>query len=160
MSTEEEPHRIEAWLEANVRTYPTPESVTLSGFDVDIEEYQGSFDVTLDENTIPDRFSFGLAANGMPELFLPIVSSPLGVPASYATVELTDETLAAIKQLLASTLPRMRPFGLNRETGELVLFTTHGPLHRILDEDEYRSRMAHVRRSGFSITTQLRETRQ
>lgn len=155
MSTEEGTHRIEQWLEDNVRTYPTPGSVTLSGFDVDTEEYRGSFDVTLDENTIPERFSFALGGNGTPDLFLPIVTSPLGVPTSYATVELTDETVSAIKRLLASALPRMKPFGLNQETGELVLFTTHGPLDRILDEDEYRSHMAQVGENEFSKSMHL-----
>ncbi len=112
------------WLKANVKRFPTPKVVTLSDFDIDVDDFTGTFKVSLDEQVIDDEFSFEIEGNGSPNLYSPIFHSPLGVPASFPAVQLTTDTENAIESALAHLLPRLRPLGLNKATGEEIDMTT------------------------------------
>jgi hypothetical protein len=111
---------LKRWLAANVKEYPMPVVINLSGFKADIDDLSGSFNVCLDDQQVDSDFSFEIDGAGAPILYFPMFNSPLGVPASFAAVQLTDDTESAIKLGLAYVLPRLRPFGLDKETGELV----------------------------------------
>ena len=155
LDTREHVKKVQEWLEENVESFPTPGTVTLSAFQIDADRYSGSFFVSLDGNKIPDRFRFGLGSNGKPELFFPMFHSPLGAPASYAAVELTYKTETAIKNLLTEILPKMKPLGLNRGTGEMVLATTHSDSDRIVNKEEYDLIMARISKSDFSASCSI-----
>ena len=134
------------WLKTNVKTYTTPEIVTLSHFEIDVVELTGTFIVSLDKQAVDRRFSFGIEGNGLPKSYLPMFVSPLGVPASFPAVELSDETEDAIDVALAHLLPRLRPFGLNKVTGEQTDIST--PNSDRLLEPEKLTTLLQVARSN------------
>jgi hypothetical protein len=84
---------------------PRRRRVTSSGFCVNASEYEASFNITLDDEKIPRRFTFSLQINGKPELGFPIFTSPLGVPASFSAVQLSEEMVSAVESLLRGTRP-------------------------------------------------------
>lgn len=151
--------QVERWLKENVKVYDTPDSVTLSDFKVNAAEYSGRFAVTLGSENLPYTFSFGLGGNGKPELYWPMFHSPCGVPCSYGAVELSDATVLVMKELLADALPRMRPLGLDKTTGEWITYSGHRGKARIVDLAEYESRMHQIRTANFSVTKSIAEKR-
>ena len=108
---------VRAWLDENVQVFTEPQSVTLSDFVVDWNEFSGDFRVSLDSSELPDKLHFGLNASGKTDFYLPMFHSPLGAPASYAAIELTPKTLEAIRQGLHSTIPHVMGVGTTSETG-------------------------------------------
>lgn len=160
MSADDHINKVWQWLDENALVFKTPESITLSGFDVSSGKYSGSFDVTLDNQRIPRRFSFGLGGNGKPEIYFPMFHSPLGAPASYAAVELTRETTEAVKKILASILPAMKPLGLNRETGEQLFLTTCSESARIVDKGTYTAAMTRISAEDFSVSLRMSYAKQ
>ena len=118
--------RVKEWLDENVQVFPEPKSVTLSDFTVSWrkDDFSGSFRVSIDEVTIKGRFDYHLQASGKTTFNPPIFHSPLGAPASYSAVELTDKTDRAILKGLHDTFPRLEGLGWDRSTGnEITLFT-------------------------------------
>jgi hypothetical protein len=115
---------LELWLKANVKICTTPEVVTLSDFEINVDRFAGTFRVSLDEQVINEEFRFEIGGNGLPSLGIPLFCSPLGVPASFAAVELTTDTKNAIESVLANLFPQLRPFGLHEETREWITQST------------------------------------
>ena len=109
--------KLQAWLKDNVLIIPEPKVVTLHSFNVDWSDWRGWFRVKFDEFEIEDELDFGIEITGRPRFNLPIFTSPLGVPASFASIEITSKTHQAIGMALQGTFPRLKPFGRNRETG-------------------------------------------
>lgn len=149
MSTEERIELVSRWLSENTKFFATPTEIVLSDFEIDKVRYSGRFSVSLDGVTIKRRFAFGLDHNGKPRVYTPTFHSPLGAPASYPAVVLTEETLSKIAELLGSTLPIMKAIGLDKETGEWVLNTTHDVPERIIDRQVYDQKMAVASERGF-----------
>jgi len=118
--------RVKEWLDENVQVFPEPKSVTLSDFTVSWrkDDFSGSFRVSLDTNAITDKFQFHLQASGKTTFNPPIFHSPLGAPASYSAVELTDKTNRAILKGLHDTFPRLEGLGWDRDTGKEITFDT------------------------------------
>lgn len=144
MNTQEHIRKVQDWLDENVRVYETPETVTVCEFVRKLGAYSGSFHLRLDDVALAESFSFGLGNDGRPELFFPVFHSPLGAPASYSAVRLTQETVASTENLLGAILPKMKPLGLNRETDEMVFATTHSELDRVVVMSEYKAAMARI----------------
>ena len=109
--------KLQAWLKDNVLIIPEPKVVTLHSFNVDWSEWRGWFRVKFDDFEIEDALDFGIENTGRPTFHLPIFTSPLGVPVSFASIEITSKTHQAIGMALQQTFPRLKPFGRNRETG-------------------------------------------
>lgn len=74
----------------------------------------------FDDEACPDEFGLYYEMNGKPCFRGPIWHSPVGVPASYATVEFGYDVREAINAGLAILLPRAKPFGLDAETGTMI----------------------------------------
>ena len=55
---------VRAWLDENVRAFPTPREVTLSEFDIDWNTLAGSFRVALDGEPLPERMRLSLEITG------------------------------------------------------------------------------------------------
>lgn len=103
--------QVRKWLDENVQVYATPHSVKLSGFDVDWNEFKGSFRVQLDEIVLIEKFTFSPDSSGKPAFYIPMFHSPLGAPCSYAAIELTEFTRLAIEICLKKTIPRIGSSG-------------------------------------------------
>lgn len=125
-------NEIRAWLDENVMKYPDPDRVTLYGFIINWEDFSGRFKIKLDQVELPFEFKFSPEASGKPTLFLPMLHSPLGIPASYPAISMTDKTRGAIERALKELIPRIHAFGINQLTGKEV--TSNSPIsERVLD---------------------------
>ena len=121
---ERENNRRQKWLEENIEVIPDPKKVTLYDFAVEWEQWSGTFMLKCDDKPCSREFYF--QDNGASSFMVqvPMHISPLGMPASFAAVELSDKTMDAIVQALEVSFPKLTPHGLNRETGtEITVFT-------------------------------------
>lgn len=136
--------------------FDTPHQLIVFDIQGDPLKYEGSFrlqldDVVLDATRVEDPFTFSLSQNGKPSWHSPMFYSPLGAPASYSAVTLSDDTEHAIQQLLERLLPTMRPLGLNRETG--ILLTYGAALEdRMLDAEDYERSFAELAGARHTLT--------
>lgn len=144
------------WLDDHVKTFHTPNAITLYDFHVNPSRYEGTFrlkldDFSLDHQILDEPFSFTLGQNGKPNWYSPMFHSPLGAPASFAAVELSEITEQGIQTLLERVLPRMRPLGLDQSTGSLL---THGATidERMLDHQNYERCFAEITGSQYTLT--------
>lgn len=147
------------WLEDHVLIFDTPRQLTIFDVQADSLNYQGSFrlkldEVILDTTRLEDPFIFTLGQNGKPTWYSPMFHSPLGAPASYAAITLTDETERAIQRQLEQLLPRMRPLGLDRETGILLAYGASLE-DRLLDAIEYDRCFAALPGSSHTLTLKI-----
>ena len=143
---------VRAWLDENVQVFTEPQSVTLSDFVVDWNEFIGDFRVFLDSVELPAKLRFGLNASGKTDFYLPMFHSPLGAPASYAAIELTPKTLEAIKQGLHKTIPHVLGSGINKETGLKVEAQTPPQLR--LSAETLKSAMVRIV-ENYTVTIPL-----
>jgi len=124
-SIEKHLKEVSTWLEENVQMYSEPNTVTLSSFQVDWSNFSGQFKVAFDHVVLPEDFRFGLEASGKTMFYMPMFHSPLGAPASYAAIEITENTKTAILNGLRKTFPRLKGAGLDKETRREITF--HSP---------------------------------
>jgi hypothetical protein len=145
---------LQNWLADNVQIFKKAKTVKLSDFKLEPPGYRGSFVVSLDDVPINSRFEFTLGANGLPVLSSPIFGSPLGVPASFSAVELSDNITAAIKDLLKEVLPGMKALGYHRETDEYV-FSGSKDANRIISLEEFETKMAKLLEPNFEVSAKV-----
>jgi hypothetical protein len=134
---QEEPDRrqeLEAWLKDNVLIIPEPKAVTLYCFDVDWSDWSGEFRVKFDDFELDDSLSLRMEITGRPIFQFPIFTSPLGVPASFSSINITSNTEQAINEALRRTFPRLKPLGRNRGTG--IEITSVSPIDARLSRRE------------------------
>ena len=140
------------WLSDNVTVIPEPKEVTLHRFDNDWEHWCGSFRVAFDNFTLLSTFQYSLDLTGYTIFSGPVFVSPLGAPASYSAVEMTDNTSKAILEALKLTFPKLKPCGKNRETG--LEITYHSPITDRISSKELNKAIKLVNKS-YSITVPL-----
>ena len=102
---------VNTWLDQHVQRYKTPTSITLSKFEVDWESFEGHFHLELDSLAILQPFTFSPDISGKPKFYIPLFHSPLGTPASYSGIELTELIRISIDIYLSKTIPRIGPNG-------------------------------------------------
>lgn len=144
---------VSRWVDENVVSYPTPRAVTLSEFEVDWEQMSGRFYVSLDGQRIEDPFRLSLAQNGWIQFHPPMFHSPLGAPASYRAVELTEDTAQSLTKALRSIFPRLKPMGLDKTTGAHIGQRTP-IIERISDQKMFDSANEMISSNGFCITVE------
>lgn len=145
--------QVNQWLDENVQSYPTPKQVTLHSFQVNWDQLSGSFKLCLDENELSDVLTFRVDQSGKTDFYLPKFHSPLGAPASYPAIELTQSTSKAILSGLHKTVPRVMGLGINRQTGEEI--TYQSPIEeRILNKNEFEIAKARISFPDYSITVE------
>jgi len=94
--------------------------------------------------------------NGQYEIYPPLFVSPMGVPASYPSIELTDETKIMIEELLNNFFPKVKPLGIDRETGEFI--TRNTPMvKRLIDIDSLESIKEEVMEEGFQLKFEVKK---
>lgn len=147
---------VHAWLDKHVRVFAEPESVTLSDFTVNWADFSGSFRVTLDAEELPAKLRFALETSGETKFHLPMFHSPLGAPASYAALDLTPKTLAAIKQGLHLAIPRVMAAGSDKVTGQKIAFDA--PLQQRISDEALKSAMARIIKD-YTISVTLKSVK-
>jgi hypothetical protein len=148
--------QVSAWLDENVVSYPTPAAVTLTDIQMNWTELSGSSTLSLDNKVVPDRFVFSLDGTGWLKFFMPMFTSPLGAPASYAAVELTEETRLAMQVGLHILMPKLAGFGLHPRTGEWVHQSTPWRA-RVMDPNGFEQARQRIEAGGYSITVPTKQ---
>ena len=108
--------QVSKFLTEHVAVYSTPIEISISQIKVAWSEpgISGTFALALDGVELKELLRFSIGLNGKPDIFLPMFHSPCGVPCSYPAVELTKQTSKAVRELLASFFPKIKPCnGLN-----------------------------------------------
>jgi hypothetical protein len=122
---------IRAWLDENVTVYDDVQTVTLHNFEIDWEKLNGSFRIIVNEKDCEMPFRFAcLTATGKPEVYRPMFHSPLGAPASYAAVDISERIIDRMISTIAKFMPSIKPLGLDKESGKILTFQT--PQHERL----------------------------
>lgn len=108
---------VRAWLDKHVIHYPDPETITLFCFEINWETFSGTFKLKFNNVELPFTFNFSPEASGKPTMYLPMLHSPLGVPASYSALSLSDKTISGIEKAMREIIPRLKPLGKDQLTG-------------------------------------------
>ena len=142
---------LQTWLDENVIIPPEPKSILINQIKVDWREFSGSFCLTLDSVPMEERFKFRVEIDGKYRISPPFYHSPLGVPATYAQIELSDESNARIEGLLNDFFPKMKPLGLDKLSGEMIYGNT--PIKdRVINIDEINAKMRNISEPDFKLS--------
>ena len=141
---------VQEWLDKNVRLYSNPNKLRLHSFTFDQLNDEGNFCVNFDDEDA-ETFSFRLGgSDGYTKIYTPAYHYPLGAPASYQAIELTDKTRRLIEEAVRQIFPRIRPFGRNRETGKHTDQQT--PVEdRIIDAAKHQKTIAAISEGNIRI---------
>lgn len=117
----ESPEAVFAWLEENVRVYEPTSTVELAKFAWSPRDsYGGTFAVRFDDGAASERYDFYADGAGHIQIRPPLYTSPLGAPATYGAVEISGSASAALLKGIRSLVPRLKPYGLERATGQHI----------------------------------------
>ena len=147
--------KLHNFLRGNVVSPSTPRVITLSDFEFDIKDFKGSFRLTLDSDVMKERFRFGIEIDGKYEISPPFHISPMGVPASFPKIQLTEETTAEITRLINEFFPKIRPLGVNQESG--LLITRDTPMiDRVVDAQSMDLAINEITFKEFKMKSELK----
>ena len=147
---------VENWLTENVRVITHANELTLCDFTYNPKNYSGKFYVSVDGEVLEERWRFWLGdADGWPTVSPPMFTSPIGAPASYAAVKLSDELDAALKAKMREVFPRIAPLGLNRKTEVLFTMLNSRVADRIIDHEAYRNTVSQIKNGSLRVTVKL-----
>jgi ADP-ribosylglycohydrolase len=125
--------QVSRWLADNVTVICKVQSVVLSKFTWNPERYGGEFHVTFDGVKYPRSFNFSLGGiDGHTDIYTPMFTSPLGVPASFAAIEIPSSVMKLVNHEIRTLFPRIEPYGVNRRTGKDTHSST--PIHERLPD--------------------------
>ena len=142
--------KLRNWLRGHVVSPSTPKVVVLSNIDFDWKELSGSFNVTLDNLRLISGFKFSVDISGKYQISPPLYVSPMGVPASYPSIELTEETTNEITKLINDFFPKVKPLGIDKETG--VFIDRNVPMSdRVVDREELNWVVDELSTEGFKM---------
>lgn len=139
---------VRAWLHENVLVPETPLEVSISEIRFDWQKMYGSFSVSLDGRKLVERFSVSMQITGRVAFAPPMFTSPLGVPASYAAVDLCERTESAIQRALERVFPGIRAYGWHKDINLIIDACT--PFERrILDQAEFDQKLLVIQEGNF-----------
>ncbi len=141
--------KVRAWLNENVLVPELPRTVTVSDIEFDWKKMSGTFVVALDGNRIEDHFRVWIGITGKPQFCPPMFVSPLGAPASYAAVDLDQETDKAIQVALEQVFPKVRAFGWHKDI-DLVIDAMTPFTVRIHDQADFDAKRQAIESGGIS----------
>ena len=142
--------KLRNWLRGHVVSPSTPKVVVLSNIDFDWKGLSGSFNVTLDNLRLISGFKFSVDISGKYQISPPLYVSPMGVPASYPSIELTEETTNEITKLINDFFPKVKPLGIDKETG--VFIDRNVPMSdRVVDREELNWVVDELSTEGFKM---------
>jgi len=94
--------------------------VSLLNFNVDKQTFRGTFSVAINWIELPDLFSCFLDGTGWLDFNIPGYDCPLGTQEFVPMYIFPDEIHYTINKLLRRTFPRLKPFGIDRESGTFI----------------------------------------
>ena len=147
--------KLHNWLRGHVISPSTPKEIVLSNFEFDKDEFSGSFNLTLDNVRFTQIFDFSVDMSGRYQIHPPMHFSPLGVPASYASIELTDETSNSIEKLINQFFPKVKPFGIDKTTDEFIDRNT-SMRQRIINYDELNLALNELLNKNFELRASIK----
>ena len=115
---------VHDWVDAHVQIIEAADRVTLREFSWEREDARSVHFVLGIEGQGDHRCYFGGGDDGDVRFTLPQFHSPLGAPASYPAVELSEAVDLAVRTGLRSLMPRLKPCGTDPVTGEQVTFAS------------------------------------
>jgi hypothetical protein len=128
-------HRVEKWLVENVTILGDVKSIVLSKFTWKPDQYRGHFYAAFDGVEYSDKFSFSLGeSDGYTNIQIPMFHSPLGVPASYLSIEIPGNVERAIENEIRTLFPRVTPHGRNKKTKKYT--DAYTPTHERLSDPD------------------------
>lgn len=141
---------VHAWLAKNVVAPETPKTVTVSRIRFDWKKRSGTFKLSLDNLVFQEDFDLGIEITGRPTFYVPMFHSPLGVPASYAAIELDQKTEAAVRTALIQVFPRLRAYGLHKDL-DLIIDAMSPFEERIIDQAEFKEKCAALPKAVVTV---------
>ena len=136
------------WLEKNVRVYPTPSRISIRQIRLDSNTLRGQALLFVGDELTGEELTLRMGDAGWLTFTPPLFHSPLGAPATYGAIELTDKTTQAVSAAIQGLLPRLLPFGINPKTQEWVTAST--PLReRISDAAELNAALERITHPDF-----------
>lgn len=139
---------VEEWLHKNVRVYPTPSHITLRQIQLDRTKLSGKAKLLLGDAENDEELTLRMSETGWLTFSLPLFHSPLGAPATYGAIELTENTMQTVTSAIRGLLPRLMPLGVNPKTKEWVTMST--PLgERIADTLEFNAVFERITHPDF-----------
>jgi hypothetical protein len=127
MPTREE--EVAKWLDENIRRYPQCSIVKLTDFTWSKPpHYGGAFTATFAPGDGGETFSFAADGAGEIQISGPAFVSPLGVPATYPAIDISESARKAVLIGVRYLVPRLKPFGIDPVTGVHIDATTPLPL--------------------------------
>ena len=139
---------VQAWLEKNVRVYPTPSRISLRQIQLDFNTLRGEALLFVGDALPGEALTLRMGDDGWLTFTPPLFHSPLGAPATYGAVELTDKTKQAVAAAVQGLLPHLLPFGINPKTKEWV--TALIPLReRVSDSAAFNAALARITHPDF-----------
>ena len=147
---------LQKWLDENVIVPPEPKSILISQIEVNWDEFSGSFSLILDSVEMKERFKFRVEIDGKYRISPPFYHSPLGVPATYAQIELSDESNYRIESMLNDFFPKMKPLGLDKASGKMICGNT--PIkERVINVEDVIVKMSVTSEKGFQLRNNMNE---
>lgn len=143
---------LHSFLRGNVLSPSTPQVITLSNFEFNFKDFKGSFKLKLDSDVMKERFHFGVQIDGRYEISPPFHISPLGVPGSFPKIELTDETNERIEKLINDFFPRLKPLGIDMESG-LMIDRNNPMIDRVIDIQDLTWVINEISTEGFKLSS-------
>ncbi len=142
---------LQKWLDENVIVPPEPKLIIIDQIEVNWEEFTGSFSLTLDSVQMKEKFGFSVEIDGKYRISPPFYHSPLGVPATYAQIELSDDSYSRIESMLNDFFPKMKPLGLDKLSGTIIYGDT--PIkERVINIEDVKEKMKKTAKEGFQLT--------
>lgn len=141
-------------IEDRIRAWGTPRMVTLWGFEVAWSRPSGTFRISLDDSIVPATFSFQSDSTLAYDISQKAYVAPGDDPWHSTMMQLGPETMAAIRQALSEALPRLHPFGLDRERGILIDARTD-IADRVVDTGEFERKRTAIEAGGFTVSVHL-----
>ncbi len=147
--------QLQHWLKNNVISPATPKHIVLSNITFDKNELNGKFILTLDNERLTQFFRFSVDISGIYQIHPPMHISPLGVPGSYASIELTEETVSRIEKLINDFFPKIKPLGIDETSGELI-DTKTDIKKRIISSNELNLVLNTLSDMNFQLRTSIK----
>lgn len=143
---------IRAWLDENVIVYDNVKSVTMHKFEIDWDKLNGLFFIIVDGQECDMAFRFSsLTATGKTKVCMPMFHSPLGAPASYAAIEISEKIIERMASTLTKAMPTIKPLGLDKVTGKILTFMNPSS-ERLPPAHEIQAAKDIISQPNFSIT--------
>ena len=94
--------------------------LSLLNFNVDKQTFSGTFSVAINWIELPSLFSCFLDGTGWLDFTIPGYDCPLGTQEFVPMFIFPDEIQYTIGKLLRRVVPRLKPFGIDRETNAFI----------------------------------------